>query len=66
MGDRDQKYAELSKEMSIMDKMLSALLELLDEKGLVLEEEFESRMKEKIEESVGLEPYRNLQANLRK
>lgn len=40
--------------------MLSALVELLEEKGVLTQEEWEKRIKAKIEESKGKTKYRDL------
>jgi len=39
---------ELSEEVDLLDTMLSSLVELLEEKGIITEEEYEKRIKEKV------------------
>lgn len=41
-------------EHDVFDKMLSSLVEILEEKGIITNEEWEKRIKQKIDESVGL------------
>jgi DNA-binding HxlR family transcriptional regulator len=39
---------EVSEEIDLLDTMLSSLVELLEEKGIITEEEYEKRIKEKV------------------
>jgi hypothetical protein len=39
---------EPSEEIDLLDTMLSSLVELLEEKGIITQEEYEKRIKEKI------------------
>lgn len=39
---------EPSEEIDLLDTMLSSLIELLEEKGVITEEEYEKRIKEKV------------------
>ena len=39
---------ELAEEVDLLDTMLSSLVELLDEKGVVTQEEWEKRIKERV------------------
>jgi len=41
--------------------MLSALVELLEEKGIITQEEWESKIKTKIKKARGLPKYRDIQ-----
>jgi len=39
---------EISEEIDLLDTMLSSLVELLEEKGIITQEEYERRIKEKV------------------
>jgi DNA-binding HxlR family transcriptional regulator len=39
---------EISEEIDLLDTMLSSIVELLEEKGIITEEEYEKRIKEKV------------------
>jgi len=52
---------ELAKELDAFDNMLSALVELLEEKGIITQEEWEQRIRTKIAKAGGLPKYRNIQ-----
>lgn len=39
---------EPSEEIDLLDTMLSSLIELLEEKGVITQEEYEKRVKEKV------------------
>ena len=39
---------DLSEEIDLLDTMLSSLVELLEEKGVVTQEEWEKRVKERV------------------
>jgi len=39
---------ELAEEVDLLDTMLSSLVELLEEKGVVTQEEWEKRIKERV------------------
>jgi hypothetical protein len=39
---------ETSEEIDLLDTMLSSLVELLEEKGIIKQEEYEKRIKEKV------------------
>jgi len=39
---------ETSEEIDLLDTMLSSLVELLEEKGVITQEEYEKRIKEKV------------------
>jgi hypothetical protein len=41
-------------EHDVFDKMLVSLVEILEEKGIITHEEWEKRIEQKINESVGL------------
>jgi len=46
-----KEVKELKEEIVLLDDMLSALVELLEEKGILEYEEWERKIKEKIKES---------------
>jgi hypothetical protein len=45
---RSRTKKELSEEIDLMDTMLSSLVELLEEKGILTQAEWEKRIKERI------------------
>ena len=49
MSKTDKKIKELGQEIDILDHMLSALVETLEEKGIMTTEEWERKIKAKIE-----------------
>lgn len=51
---------EIAEELDVLDDMLTALVELLEEKGLLSQEEWEEKIKAKIEQARGKTKYRNL------
>lgn len=52
---------EIAEEVDVFDDMLTALVELLEEKGVLTQEEWEEKIKKKIEEGKGKTKYRDLQ-----
>jgi len=40
---------ETNEEIDLLDTMLSSLVELLEEKGIITQEEYEKRIKEKVQ-----------------
>ena len=48
---KGKEVKELKEEIELLDDMLSALVELLEEKGILKYEEWERKIKEKIKES---------------
>ena len=52
---------EIAEEVDVFDDMLTALVELLEEKGVLTQKEWEKRIKAKIEKSKGKIEYRDLQ-----
>jgi hypothetical protein len=52
---------ELAEEMDVFDIMLSSLVELLEEKGVLTQEEWEERIKVKGMKAGGIKSYRDLQ-----
>jgi ElaB/YqjD/DUF883 family membrane-anchored ribosome-binding protein len=51
---------DLAEEIDIFDHMLSALVEVLEEKGILTQEEWEKRIREKIEKDI--KSYREIQS----
>jgi len=52
---------EIAQELDVFDNMLSALVELLEEKGIITQEEWERKTKAKITKARGLPKYRDIQ-----
>lgn len=52
MNKKKRDVKELAQEIDILDHMLSALVDVLEEKGIMTSEEWEQRIKAKIEHSV--------------
>jgi hypothetical protein len=52
---------DIAEEVDTFDTMLSALVELLEEKGILTQQEWENRIKEKIEKTQDLTSYRDIQ-----
>jgi glutamine synthetase type III len=52
---------EIAEEVDTFDTMLSALVELLEKKGILTQQEWENRIKEKIEKAQKLKSYREIQ-----
>jgi DNA-binding HxlR family transcriptional regulator len=50
---------ELAEEIDVLDHMLSALVETLEEKGILTQEEWEKKIKAKIEKAA--QSYRELE-----
>ena len=48
---KEKEIKELKEEIELLDDMLSALVELLEEKGVLKYEEWEKKIKKKIKES---------------
>ena len=47
----EKKIEDIKEELDILDDMLSALVDLLIEKGIITDEEWEKKVKEKLEEN---------------
>jgi hypothetical protein len=45
---KNKSERELTEEIDLLDSMLSSLVDLLIEKGIIAEEEYERRIKQKI------------------
>lgn len=57
---RKNKKEKPAEEIGLLDDMLSALVEVLQEKGLVSQEEWERKIKEKLEKKATLKPFSEL------
>ena len=55
------RLREIAEEVDVFDDMLTALVELLEEKGVLTQKEWEEKIKAKIEKSKGKTKYRDLQ-----
>jgi hypothetical protein len=45
---KNKPKRELAEEIDLLDRMLSSLVELLEEKGVLTQEEWERRIKERV------------------
>jgi hypothetical protein len=52
---------ELAQELDVFDEMFSTLIELLEEKRIITQNEFEARLKAKIAKAERKESYRDVQ-----
>jgi hypothetical protein len=48
MSKNKKPKRELSEEVDLLDTMLSSLVEILEEKGILTQEEWEKRIKERV------------------
>ena len=51
----EKKIEDIKEELVVLDDMLSALVDLLIEKGIITDEEWEKKVKKKLKESEKLE-----------
>jgi predicted transcriptional regulator of viral defense system len=51
---------EVAEEIDVLDDMLSALVEVLEEKGILTQEEWEARIRVKTEKNKGKVSFRDL------
>lgn len=63
MNKKDEKIKEIAEEVDIFDDMLTSLVEILEEKGILTQKEWETRIKDKIEKKSKLRSYRDIQLN---
>jgi hypothetical protein len=63
--DKNQLKA-IADEVDTFDTMLSALVELLEEKGVLTQQEWENRIKSKLEKAQNLTSYRDIQFSNKK
>lgn len=63
MSERSKKdlVREIADEVDALDTMLTSLVELLEEKGILTQEEWESKIKSKLIKARGMPKYRDLQ-----
>jgi len=54
---KEKGIKELKEEIELLDDMLSALVELLEEKGILKYEEWERKIREKIRENEKVERF---------
>ena len=52
---------ELAQEIDALDRMLTSLVELLEEKGILTNREWEKRIESKVARAKGITEYRDLQ-----
>jgi DNA-binding MarR family transcriptional regulator len=52
---------DLAEELDVLDTMLSALVEILEEKGITTQEEWEERVRIKTMKAAGVKSYRDMQ-----
>lgn len=52
---------DLAEELDVLDTMLSALVEILEEKGITTHEEWEERIRTKTMKATHVKSYRDLQ-----
>ncbi len=52
---------DLAEELDVLDTMLSALVEILEEKGITTQEEWEERIRIKTTKAGGVRSYRDIQ-----
>jgi len=58
---RRNRTKEIAEEMDAFDVMLSALVEILEEKGILTQEEWEKRIEIKTLRATGVKKYRDIQ-----
>jgi len=51
---------ELAQELDIFDKMITSLVELLEDKGVLTQKEWEEKIKAKIEKKKNLKSFRDM------
>jgi hypothetical protein len=54
---------EIAEELDAFDEMLSSLVEILEQKGIMTHEEWEERIKKRIVKNTKLRSYREIQFN---
>jgi predicted transcriptional regulator len=57
---KTNQVREVAEEIDVLDDMLSALVEVLEEKGILTQEEWEKRIKAKMKKSEGKVSFRDL------
>lgn len=61
MSKKKNLTRELAEELDTLDMMLSSLVEVLQRKGVLTEDEWEKQIKANIEKNVGKIKYRDIQ-----
>jgi ElaB/YqjD/DUF883 family membrane-anchored ribosome-binding protein len=61
MSKKKNLVRELAEELDSLDMMLSSLVEVLERKGILTEDEWEKQIKANIEKNVGKAKYRDIQ-----
>jgi len=58
---KKDRTKDLAEELDVFDIMLTALAEILEEKGIITQEEWEKRIREKASKAGGFASYRSIQ-----
>jgi hypothetical protein len=61
MSKKKNLTRELAEELDSLDMMLSSLVEVLERKGILTEDEWEKQIKTNIEKTSGKTKYRDIQ-----
>ena len=61
MNRKNLEIRELAEELDLFDDMINALVELLEEKGILRHEEWEQRIKQLVERRARLTSYREVE-----
>lgn len=61
MSKKKNLTRELAEELDSLDMMLSSLVEVLERKGILTEDEWEKQIKANMEKNVGKTKYRDIQ-----
>lgn len=56
----EKKLRNIAEEIDMFDDMLTSLVEILEEKGILIQEEWESKIKTKIEKKKNKRSYRDI------
>jgi len=65
-ASRKNLTKEFAEELDTFYEILVTLVELLEEKGVISQEEFENRLKKKLEKKVSIRSYRDIQFGKKK
>ena len=61
MKKRRNPSKELAEEIDMLCDMLDSIVDLLEEKGILTHEEWDRRIRKRVEEKAGLTSYRELE-----
>ena len=61
MSKKKNLTREIAEEMDSLDLMLSSLVEILEKKGILTEDEWENQIKINVEKNLGKKKYRDIQ-----